>query len=493
MHSRNRRSKPTEARVNKWLNIPRRLRLGACAVTCAAFFGGVALHAATLVLVNGDAPNTGFNDPTPVAPVGGNPGTTLGQQRQIAFNFVLGIWGKTLSNTNINVEVLSGFIPRPCNANGGVLASAGPNTIYFGTDGTKFANTWYPGALANKLAGRDLDVENLGENFTEIVAVANVNIGASNCIAGSGWYYGIDEKAPADGFDYVKTMLHEVGHGLGFLSLVDEATGEYFEGLPSVWEHFLKDTTRNKTWVQMDDAERQASATNNENLVWTGFQSFVAAQRTLTVKPQLDVFFTGVSGLNGFVYSAVPGFGLPEGRRRGSGLLALFGDGTAPDEGCSTYTGAQASAVRGKVAVVARGGCALTQKVENAQIAGASGVLLTNNSPEFFRFTFGVADERTIRIPVALISQQDGAKLRAGVGRFATVSFIDQPRRAGTDLFGRPLMFAPTLVDPGSSVSHWNVSASPNLVMEPFAVGDESNSLKPNKDLTYSLLQDIGW
>ncbi|HTV00362.1 MAG TPA: hypothetical protein VMF13_07505, partial [Luteitalea sp.] len=35
--------------------------------------------AVTIYIVNFDGPSEGFNDPTPVAPVGGNPGTTLGQ------------------------------------------------------------------------------------------------------------------------------------------------------------------------------------------------------------------------------------------------------------------------------------------------------------------------------------------------------------------------------------------------------------------------------
>jgi hypothetical protein len=34
--------------------------------------------AATIVIVNNDGAGEGFNDPTPVAPVGGNPGVTLG-------------------------------------------------------------------------------------------------------------------------------------------------------------------------------------------------------------------------------------------------------------------------------------------------------------------------------------------------------------------------------------------------------------------------------
>ena len=46
---------------------------------------GGAQTAATIVIVNQNAVGVGFNDPSAVAPVGGNPGTTLGQQRLLAF------------------------------------------------------------------------------------------------------------------------------------------------------------------------------------------------------------------------------------------------------------------------------------------------------------------------------------------------------------------------------------------------------------------------
>ena len=36
---------------------------------------------ATIVIQNTDSPGVGFNDPTSVPPIGGNAGTTLGQQR----------------------------------------------------------------------------------------------------------------------------------------------------------------------------------------------------------------------------------------------------------------------------------------------------------------------------------------------------------------------------------------------------------------------------
>src|SRR5690242_19174650 len=53
------------------------------ATACALALGASApaRAAATIVIVNLNAPGEGFNDPTPAAPVGGNTGTTLGQQR----------------------------------------------------------------------------------------------------------------------------------------------------------------------------------------------------------------------------------------------------------------------------------------------------------------------------------------------------------------------------------------------------------------------------
>jgi hypothetical protein len=50
---------------------------------------------ATIVIVNGNAAGVGFNDPTPVAPVGGNPGTTLGQQRLNAFEYAASLWERS--------------------------------------------------------------------------------------------------------------------------------------------------------------------------------------------------------------------------------------------------------------------------------------------------------------------------------------------------------------------------------------------------------------
>ena len=61
--------------------------------------------AATIVITNINAPGEGFNDATPAAPVGNNTGTTLGEQRLIAFTYAANVWGATLtSNVTINIQ-----------------------------------------------------------------------------------------------------------------------------------------------------------------------------------------------------------------------------------------------------------------------------------------------------------------------------------------------------------------------------------------------------
>ena len=74
----------------------------ACAVTC------LASTAATITITSRDAPGVGFNDPTPVAPVGGNMGTTLGQQRYNVYRHVADIWEKNLTS-NVNITVSAGW------------------------------------------------------------------------------------------------------------------------------------------------------------------------------------------------------------------------------------------------------------------------------------------------------------------------------------------------------------------------------------------------
>src|ERR1700694_4975739 len=116
-----------------------------------------AFATATIVIQNVDAAGVGFNDPTMVAPVGNNTGTTVGQQRLIAFQFAADIWGATLvSGPTITIRA-SWSTTMPCSVNTGALGSAGTTSLRTNFPNAVFANAWYSIALANALAGSDLN------------------------------------------------------------------------------------------------------------------------------------------------------------------------------------------------------------------------------------------------------------------------------------------------------------------------------------------------
>src|SRR5882757_6257065 len=80
--------------------------------------------AATITINNINAAGVGFNDPTPAAPVGGNPGTTLGGQRLFAFTYAANIWGATLTSS-VPIVINAQMTALTCTSTTAVLGSAG--------------------------------------------------------------------------------------------------------------------------------------------------------------------------------------------------------------------------------------------------------------------------------------------------------------------------------------------------------------------------------
>src|SRR5215510_12255079 len=133
----------------------KKIQLYALLFSLVALSVPLSFAAATITIVNTDGANEGFNDPTPAKPIGRNNGKTIGQQRLIAFQFAASIWGATLTD-NVEIKIQSAFNPLPCTASSGVLGSAGTIQILSDFPGAAFPRTWYPTALANKLANMDL-------------------------------------------------------------------------------------------------------------------------------------------------------------------------------------------------------------------------------------------------------------------------------------------------------------------------------------------------
>lgn len=214
-------------------------------------------------IVNADAPGEGFNDPSARPAVGGNPGTTLGQQRLNVFQEAARIWSANL-DSSVTVRVLANFNPLPCSFNSAVLGGAGPSNILRDFPGAINTNTFYHAALANKLAGSD---QNAGE---EIDAEFNSSID-TGCFSGiNRYYYGFDNSTPTGSINLLVVVLHELGHGLGSSSFVDGSTGQFAGSFPDVWSRNMWDRSNNLTWFAMSNSQRLASGVNTGNLYWDG-------------------------------------------------------------------------------------------------------------------------------------------------------------------------------------------------------------------------------
>lgn len=451
--------------------------LTALALAAVLVAGAAPAHAADVIIVNLDAgTGQGYDDPTPASPEGGNPGTTLGELRLNAANRAAEIWGDVLDSP-APIFVLATFQPLGCSPTSGTLGSAGTTFVFrdFLPAPQIEPLTWYHSPLADKLAGGDLN-----PGFGDIFSQFNSRIGTDpNCLTGADWYYGFDNENPAQDIDFLAVVLHEIGHGLGFANFVNEATGTLFNGLCDIYTVFSFDNTLQKNWCEMTDAERQFSAVNTGNVVWTGGQTTAQTSRFLGPRPVLEV--DGVDTFDAQAASFGPSLTL--GGTAGTVVLADDGTGATAD-GCEPLV----NDVAGDVALIDRGVCSFVQKVLNAQAAGAIGVIIANNAPGGPAPMGGASPDVIIPSVGITLDQGDAIKAALPVGANMRLS---PSLLAGADNAGQAQLYAPGVVSLGSSISHFDTALTPNVLMEP-AINDD---LIPatTLDLTPFLLADEGW
>ncbi|KAI9216954.1 peptidase S8/S53 domain-containing protein, partial [Blastocladiella britannica] len=122
----------------------------------------------------------------------------------------------------------------------------------------------------------------------------------------------------------------------------------------------------------------------------------------------------------------------------------------ATDDGCVAFPADQ---FKGKIALVKRGSCAFTDKVKNAQAAGAVGVFIRNNLDE--DLAGGVLDPLVVKVPVGFVGGALGKQLYAAAAAAPiTISFNPKQEFLKSATAGRP-----------SSFSNWGLDL--NLRMKP--------------------------
>ncbi|CAN5376593.1 hypothetical protein BH23BAC3_BH23BAC3_07440 [soil metagenome] len=131
-------------------------------------------------------------------------GDTWPQDALEAFDYAMNIW-ETHLQSSVPVRIEATW--RELDEN--ILGSAGPTLIAQVPAPIGQNNTWYAVAQASAMTGIDI----IGTNATQEYDI-RISI---NCDDNINWYFGTDTNTPSSRIDFVTVVLHEIGHGIGFI------------------------------------------------------------------------------------------------------------------------------------------------------------------------------------------------------------------------------------------------------------------------------------
>lgn len=145
----------------------------------------------------------------------------------------------------------------------GVLGTARPGRYFNNFEGAPDRDLWYASALANALAGRDLDPRN-----PEVV----IRISAFPF-----WYLGTDGKPGQSQFDLVSVVLHEIGHGLGFLSNAEFISYNNFGAMtqPTPFDAYVE-LPDGKRLMDLPSPSLELGSAITGTLLWSGARAISA-------------------------------------------------------------------------------------------------------------------------------------------------------------------------------------------------------------------------
>ncbi|HJO03037.1 MAG TPA: PA domain-containing protein [Acidobacteriota bacterium] len=336
-----------------------------------------------------DDDGTGFKDPV------------LGPARRKALRFMLRVWGRLLGSAS-KLTVAARFDDLSCSPAGATLAHVTPLFVAAEFRGG-IPGVWYPGPMAESIVRADLSEA----DDPDIAITFNAAIDEGCMGPGTGWYYGLDNNHPPQRVAFLPVALHEMGHGLGFLNLMDLNTGAFFRGLPDILATMTLDNRRNQTWDELPGNKARL-----KSLVRDGEVAFTGDKTRRDAKPLLRgahvIQIIAPDNLAGTHIVGRAFFGPALDQAGLAGDLALADDGTAtPTLACGPLV--NGAEIAGKIAVVHRGDCLFVEKVKSAQDAGASGVVVVNNV-EKRPIDMGGSDG-SITIPAVMVTMQLGKQI----------------------------------------------------------------------------------
>ncbi len=181
---------------------------------------------------------------------------TVPLQYQPAVQAAVDIWSANFSST-VPIHVDATFGRQSSLA---VLASSSPVNFFQGFTGAPDSDLYYSSAMANALAGKDLDPAN-----PEITIRINSTIG-------SNLYLGTDGNCPSGLYDLESIIIHELAHGLGFISNDLIAYGYGSIQQPTPYDAYAQLPDGSRLSDLPSPSVELADALTNK-LIWSGKQA----------------------------------------------------------------------------------------------------------------------------------------------------------------------------------------------------------------------------
>ncbi len=156
---------------------------------------------------------------------------------QAAFEYTASVWESQINST-VPIVIQACWT----DLDPGVLGYGGAVSYHRDFGGAPTAETWYQAALANALAGSDLnDSDGYDSDQDGSDADADMIIAYSRTFD---WYFGADGNTPADKYDFATVVLHEICHGLGFSGSMRVSSGlgswGFNTGYPVSYDRFTE-------------------------------------------------------------------------------------------------------------------------------------------------------------------------------------------------------------------------------------------------------------
>ena len=174
---------------------------------------------------------------------------------QPAVNEAVEVWSQNFtSQVPVKIKVL-----WERQSNSGILASAAPGKFHNNFKNIPDNELWYTSALADSLAGEDIE-----PTIPEIT----IRINSTN---GPMLYLGTDGRCPSNKYDLVSMILHEMGHGLGFLSNADydQLYGYGSIQQPTPFDAYAQ-LPDGRRLMDLDSPSIELGQALTEPLVWSG-------------------------------------------------------------------------------------------------------------------------------------------------------------------------------------------------------------------------------